>query len=473
MPNGSADSTAQARTRRDIPRLVIGGTASGVGKTTLMVGLTTALRRRGLRVAVFKCGPDYLDPSYHARASGGPCHNLDGWLMGRDAVLQTFERATREADIALVEGVMGLFDGASPRGDVGSTAEIAKWLEAPVVLCVDASGMARSIAAVTLGFKSFDPALKLAGIVANHVGSRSHLSLLDKALDQLLCGGLPKQHAQAFPERHLGLLSARDPSVTATQLGAWGDLVEDWCDLDRLVAIARTAPPLAAPTPTPFGRPETAPLCRIGIAEDQAFDFYYEDNLARLREEGAELVPFSPIVDTTLPRVDGLYFGGGYPEAHAAALAANASMRAAVRAFADAGGPVYAECGGLIYLSKTLTQISGERHDMVGLIDAHVAMREKLQALGYVEVETQVPSILGGAGVRFRGHQFRYSELEVCDDTRPELVYSLRRRRDDKVMPEGYRQRNVIASYVHAHWASNPMVARNFVRSCHIHLLGR
>lgn len=473
MPNGSADPTAQARARRDIPRLVIGGTASGVGKTTLMVGLTTALRRRGLRVAVFKCGPDYLDPSYHARASGGPCHNLDGWLMGRDAVLQTFERATREADIALVEGVMGLFDGASPRGDVGSTAEIAKWLEAPVVLCVDASGMARSIAAVTLGFKSFDPALKLAGIVANHVGSRSHLSLLDKALDQLLCGGLPKQPAQGFPERHLGLLSARDPSVTATQLGAWGDLVEDWCDLDRLVAIARTAPPLAAPTPTPFGRPETAPLCRIGIAEDQAFDFYYEDNLARLREEGAELVPFSPIVDTTLPRVDGLYFGGGYPEAHAAALAANAPMRAAVRAFAAAGGPVYAECGGLIYLSKTLTQISGERHDMVGLIDAHVAMREKLQALGYVEVETQVPSILGGAGVRFRGHQFRYSELEVGDDTRPELVYSLRRRRDNKVMPEGYRQRNVIASYVHAHWASNPMVARNFVRSCHTHQLGR
>lgn len=473
MPQASADLTAQARTRRDIPRLVIGGTASGVGKTTLVVGLTTALRRRGLRVAVFKCGPDYLDPSYHARASGAPCHNLDGWLMGREAVLQTFERATRDADIALVEGVMGLFDGASPRGDVGSTAEIAKWLEAPVVLCVDASGMARSVAAISLGFSRFDPALNLAGIVANHVGSRSHLSLLDKALDQPLCGGLPKEPAQAFPERHLGLLSARDPSVTATQLGAWGDLVETWCDLDRLVAIARAAPPLAAPTPSSFGRPQTAPLCRIGIAQDQAFDFYYEDNLARLCEEGAELVRFSPISDATLPRVDGLYFGGGYPEAHAEALFANAPMRAAVRAFAEAGGPVYAECGGLIYLSKTLTQISGERHDMVGLIDAHVAMRDKLQALGYVEVETQAPSILGGAGVRFRGHQFRYSELQIEADSRPELIYSLRRRRDDKVMPEGYRHRNVIASYVHAHWASNPMVARSFVRSCHTHQLGR
>lgn len=461
------------------PRLLLAGVASGVGKTTIMVGLAGALRRRGLRVAAFKCGPDYLDPSYHERVTGGPCHNLDGWLMGREAVLQTFARASTGCDIALIEGVMGLFDGASPKGEAGSAAEIAKWLDAPVVLCVDAGGMARSIAAVAVGFKSFDPALHLAGLIANRVGSRGHLQLLGEALagvsgpassaSMALFGGLPKAAAAGFPERYLGLQSARGDMVTDAMLDAWATLAEEWFDLDALLATARAAPPLAWPTATALVDPELGKpvtVCRIGVARDAAFDFYYEDNLARLRAAGAELVFFSPLADARLPAVDGLYFGGGYPEAHAATLAGNSSLRDGIRAFAAVGAPVYAECGGLIYLASAVQTLNGERYPLVDLLPGTVVVRDRLQALGYAEVETQAPSLLGGAGLRFRGHQFRYSEFFPAAVQAPEYLYTVRRRRDAATTAEGYCRGNVLGSYVHAHWASNPLVAVNFVASC-------
>lgn len=441
-------------------RLVIAGVASGVGKTTVTVGLARALAARGLRVAAFKCGPDYLDPTYHARATGAPCHNLDGWMMGKDAVRATFARAAHGADVAIVEGVMGVFDGASPTGEAGSTAEIAKWLDAPVLVVVDASGMARTIAALARGVADFDPALRVAGVIASRVGSRGHLELLRKALaSPPVVGGLPAEPALAFPERHLGLVAADRAAVPDALFAAWGERVAEWFDVDAVVALARSAP--ALPT-APAVAATSAPRCRIGIAVDAAFHFYYEDNLRRLEACGAELVRFSPIADPRLPEVDGVYLGGGYPELHAEALAANRAMRADLAAFT---GPIYGECGGLMYLCEGIRTRDGRLHPMAGLLPGEAVMGERLAALGYVEVETQARSPLGPAGLRFRGHQYRYSELRgVPDDV--ERIYRVRRRRDGAATTEGYRRGNVLGSYVHAHWASNPGVAAGLVSSC-------
>jgi len=445
-------------------RVVIAGVASGVGKTTVTVALARALRSRGLRVALFKCGPDYLDPTYHARASGGASHNLDGWMMGREAVQATFARAARDADIALIEGVMGLFDGASATGDEGSTAEIAKWLAAPVLVVCDASGMARSIAALAHGFSTFDPELRVAGFACNRVGSRGHLDLLRQAIGGPgIVGALPCEAELAFPERHLGLHTASKGELPEPLFAAWGARAAEWLDLDRIVELARSAPPVRART-EPAAAPAAAARCRIGIAFDEAFHFYYDDNLRRLEELGAELVRFSPIRDRALPDVDGLYLGGGYPEAHAAELAANNALREDLAAFARAGGAVYAECGGLMYLCASIRTLAGDAHPMAGLVPAEVVMRDRLQAIGYVEVETQAATPLGPAGVRFRGHQFRYSELELRGEV--EHVYRLRRRRGDDAVAEGYRIGNTVASYVHAHWASNPLAAQCFVDAC-------
>jgi cobyrinic acid a,c-diamide synthase len=445
-----------------LPRLVLAGVSSGVGKTTATVGLCRALAARGLKVAAFKCGPDYLDPTYHQRATGTASHNLDGWLMGREAALATFTAAGAGADIAVIEGVMGLFDGASPDGDQGSTAEIARWLSAPVLLVVDASGMARSLAALVGGFAAFDPALPLAGVVANRVGSRGHLELLRKVqAAPPIIGALPREERHAFPRRHLGLRTADPDAVPEALVAAWGALVEEWWNLDAVLALARAAPPLPAPPPAP---PPSARRCRIGLALDDAFHFYYRDNLRRLEALGAELVPFSPLHDAVLPAVDGLYLGGGYPEVHAAALAANAPMRTAIRRLAGEGRPVYAECGGLMYLCDAIRTPDGSRHPMVGLLAGEAVMSPSLEALGYVEVETRAASCLGGAGLRFRGHQFRYSRLGGADGA--EQVYAVRARRGGATFPEGYRVGSVLGSYVHAHWASNPLVAEGFVRSC-------
>jgi cobyrinic acid a,c-diamide synthase len=447
-----------------VPRLVLGGASSGSGKTTLAVALLAALRDRGLRVAAFKCGPDYLDPGYHARAAGAPSHNLDGWMMGRDAVLATFARAARGADVAIVEGVMGLHDGASPVSDAGSTAEIARWLEAPVALVLDASGMARTAAAIAAGLAGFDPRLRVSALVCNRVGSRGHLELLREAVaTPPVLGGFPARTDLAFPERHLGLVTASRRVLPDEQIAAWARLAEEWLDVDALLAAARAAPPLAVPDPAPA--PPAAARCRIGVAHDEAFHFYYEDNLARLEALGATLVRFSPLHDAGLPDVDGLYLGGGYPEEHAAALAANVGMRRAVRALAASGRPVYAECGGLMALATAIRTRDGHVHEGVGLLPGTAIVHERLQALGYAEVTTRAPSLAGPAGARLRGHQFRYSELADVPDAVPR-VYAVARRRGEPIL-EGYAPApNVLASYVHAHWASCPAAAEAFVAAC-------
>jgi len=356
---------------------------------------------------------------------------------------------------------MGLYDGASPDGEEGSAAEIAKWLQAPVVAVVDAGGMARTIAAVGIGLRAFDPALELAGLFANRVGSRGHLELLKQACRPHVpvVGGLLRDEARAFPERHLGLRTADADVVPDALVAAWGAAFAEWNDVDAFLALARRAPPLGA---SAVELAASAPRCRIALARDAAFHFYYDENLARLRALGAELVPFSPIADRALPDVDGVYLGGGYPELHAAALARNESMRASLRAAAARGTPVYAECGGLMYLADAIRTLDGVAHPMLGLVAGTAVMHDKLQALGYVELETQRRTLLGGAGVRMRGHQFRYSTLEGAAGS----AYRVRKRRGGAPFDEGYGAGNVLGSYVHVHFASNPLVAESFVAAC-------
>src|SRR6202158_4515146 len=317
-----------------IPRIVVAATGSGAGKTTSTVALIGAMRARGLKVAAFKCGPDYLDPTYHQRAAGVRSHNLDGWMMPRDSVLATFARVSAGADLAVIEGMMGLFDSATPTGDQGSTAEIAKWLDAPVIVVADASGIARTIAAIAHGFARFDPALRVAGMICNRVGSRGHLDLLRAANPEVpIVGGFQSHPELCFPERHLGLLMPDESTVPQRLIDAWTQLGSDWLNLDAILEIARSAPQLENISVPDESKLELRLRCRIGVAHDDAFQFYYEDNLNRLRTLGAELVDFAPSRDSKLPEVDGLYFGGGYPEAVARELSSNTAMLEAVRRF--------------------------------------------------------------------------------------------------------------------------------------------
>jgi cobyrinic acid a,c-diamide synthase len=445
--------------------LVIAGTQSGVGKTTVTLGLLAALRRRGLAVQPFKVGPDFIDPGHHSRAAGRVSRNLDGWMLTREANLGLFRRQVRGADVAVVEGVMGLFDGYDGASDAGSTAQMAKWLGLPVLLVVDARAMARSVAALVQGFVGFDPDLSLAGVVFNRIGSATHLKYLQQALASVkgvrCFGGLPRDQELAIPERHLGLATAEDYPLEEAYLQHLADWVEKHLDLEGLL---QALPPLApAEEPEPAA---AAPTVRLGVAQDRAFCFYYPENLELLAAAGAELVFFSPLHDRQLPvDLHGIYLGGGYPELAAQELSANESMQNAVREAAAAGIPIYAECGGLMYLAREIRDLEGRAHPMAGVLPFTVRMLPRLKALGYREVTLSAPGLLGPPGTTARGHEFHYSEI-VGEPDHVLRLYRLTPRRGGTAVSEGYSISNVLASYVHLHFGSNPEVARNLVASC-------
>jgi cobyrinic acid a,c-diamide synthase len=448
------------------PRVVvIAGAASGVGKTTVTLALLEAFRRRGLTVQAFKVGPDFIDPGFHELVTGRPSYNLDGWMCGERHVKETVARRAADADLAIVEGVMGCFDGLDGTGDDGSTAQVAKWLSAPVVLVLDVGAQARSAAAVALGFERFDAELDLVGVIANRVAGDTHAQWVREAIAKrcraAALGAIPRDETLALPERHLGLVTAGEGTLTAEGRRRLADIVERSVDLDALLELAsplRAAVPGAAPTPAPARR------VRIGVARDAAFCFYYRDNLARLEAAGAELVFWSPLTDRALPDVDGLYFGGGYPEVHAAALTANTTAREAVLGFAGAGGAIYAECGGLMYLADALEDLEGVRHEMVGVLPATVRMRPPRLSLAYTEVTLTAETPLGAVGSVARGHEFHYSSIDPLPDTIAR-AYRLRRRHGEE-RAEGYLVGRALMSYVHLHFASNPELAGRFVSAC-------
>ncbi|BDG47448.1 cobyrinate a,c-diamide synthase [Parageobacillus sp. KH3-4] len=445
-------------------RIVIAGTESGVGKTTVTIGLMAALRKKGYAVQGFKCGPDYIDPTYHTAVTGRRSRNLDSWMVGHEAVRAICAKGCVGADIAIIEGVMGLFDGKRPTTNEGTTAEISVLTKSPVLLVIDCSGMARSAAAVVRGFQTFDKRVRIAGVIANRVGSEGHFRLVKTAIEQEcgipVIGFLTKDDALHIPERHLGLI----PSIERGDLDGFfaelGERVAETVDLNALLKLAE-APALNAPRS--YVDVNKSYDVRIAVAKDAAFHFYYPENLELLQAYGAELVFFSPLAGEPLPDdVDGLYIGGGFPEEFAKQLSEQRSVKQSIKAAIESGLPTLAECGGFMFLTEAIETTDGSRYDMVGVIPGRVVMHPKLIALGYREVKGEQGNFLLPEGLRARGHEFHYSTYEAGG----EIPFAYETTGLRGVKKDGYQRQNLIAGYVHFHFASCPPMVENWLKRC-------
>ena len=453
-----------------IPALCIAGTHSGCGKTTVSLGIMAALVKRGLTVQPFKVGPDFIDPGHHRRITGRDSHNLDGWMMSPDYNRNILDRYSRDADVAVIEGVMGLFDGFSGSDESGSTAQMVKWLGLPVALVIDARAMARSAAAVALGFLRFDSDLALKGVIFNRVGSETHREMLIDAMSSVsdlpVLGCLPRNEDIAIPSRHLGLITDEDFSADETRIEKLAHWVEDNMDLDRLIGSLPEVKNHRSDGVSFSSNNRQGHKIKIGIARDEAFCFYYEENLRLLREGGAELIAFSPLRSKHLPDdIKGLILGGGYPELHCQTLSGNKDLVAEIREFGLSGKPIYAECGGFMFLTEEIRDLDGQAFPMVGIFPMRAKMEHRLKALGYREVVTIKDSILGPEGTKVRGHEFHYSQIQSVDPD-SECIYTMMDRKAVLHDKEGFVKKSALGSYVHLHWGSNPEVAKNFVDYC-------
>lgn len=444
----------------NFPRLIIAATQSGCGKTTITVGLLNALKNRGLNVQPYKVGPDYIDTGWHESAVGKTSHNLDSRLIGSDRLKEIFVDSSRGADISIVEGVMGLYDGG--RGGISSTAEISKLLNAPVVLIIDAKSMGTSAAAVALGFREFDRTVNLAGVILNRLGSDSHKKMIVDALDTLgikCFGALKRNDEFHLPERHLGLVPTSENRASDV-LKKICAAVEDQVDIDALIELAKSSPPIEN---FPLHITNCTSRTKIGVARDEAFNFYYDAALRELERFGAEIVYFSPLEDTTLPQVNGLIIGGGFPEMFAARLERNKKIRAEIFHAAENGLPIFAECGGFMYLMRNLIDFNGKSFDMCGVLDGTATMTDKLQMVGYVDAEILRDCLIGKAGDKIHAHEFHFSTA----DTSGEKIFRCTKLRTGKEYFAGAVQKNIVASYLHVHFAGCPHVAEKFIAACH------
>lgn len=466
-----AQTSARATTPPVTAGCVIAGVSSGVGKTTIATGLMAALAARGRRVQPFKVGPDYIDPSYHSAACGWPSRNLDTWMVGEAATIELFRRATSDADVAVVEGVMGLYDGRSGGREQGSTAQLAKLLGLPVLLVIDAGKLARSAGALAIGYRAFDPAVQIAGVILNRAASGRHAAVLCDAVEQEagipVLGVLPRDEQLALPERYLGLVPVVEGQTVTVFFERARAIVARDVDVERIATLATIQPDALSPSTAGEPAPALFPAApyparvRIAVAMDRAFSFYYPDNLDLLRAWGAELVPFSPLADAELPcGAGGIYIGGGFPELFAEQLAANRAMRTALRRAAAAGCVVYGECGGLMYLGGTLTDAAGRTHEMTGLLPLNSTMRGGRLTLGYREVRVRADGPLAPAGHRLRGHEFHWSVPDRAPGP-TEALYDV----DGEGRLEGFRHGSVYGSYIHIHFGSDPTLAPAFVRA--------
>ena len=457
---------------RNIPRIVIAGAASSVGKTTIAAGLIAALRQQGLIVQPFKCGPDYIDPSYHERAAGRPCRNLDAWMLDDTQLLEGFSRACGDADIAVIEGVMGLFDGCNWTDERASTAQIAKLLGAPVLLVVDIGGAARSAAAAVLGCQHFDPDLALRGVVLNFAGSEGHARGCGEAIRATTrlptLGWLPRDSRLQIPERHLGLVPGSEHVNPDTLIAEIAAEINQRFDIAAVIELARTAGELP-------GAIETQPVVRhrqdrhrpiIAVARDAAFCFYYPENLELLAEAGAAIEFFSPLRgEAPCPDAAGVYLGGGYPELHGPVLASNAGLWRALQELHARDAPIYAECGGFMVLTQGLIDRDGHRWPMAGLIPGVVRMADKLAALGYRHAVALRPNLLADEADALRGHEFRYSTWVRDEPAAADgIAWRMRGTRSDAPVDcAGFADGNLLASYLHIHFGQRAEIARRFV----------
>ncbi|MEG1602194.1 MAG: cobyrinate a,c-diamide synthase [Cloacibacillus sp.] len=449
---------------RNRPRLVIAAVQSGSGKTTITSGVIAALSASGLRVHPYKIGPDYIDPGYLSAAAGGRADNLDTWLTDEPAMKSIFAEASEEADISIIEGVMGLYDGG--RGGVSSTAAIAKALRAPVLLVIDVRSMGESAAAIAKGFRDYDPSVDIRGVIINRYGSENHRTMAAEAIEKIglpVIGAVPRNKEAEVRERHLGLLPVEENS-NKEHIENVRRMIEPAIDLKKIVEIAKSAPPLEAPNACEKTTPQS-PRVKIAVAKDEAFSFYYPESLAVLEAFGAEIAPFSPLSDEGIPEgCCGLIFGGGFPEVFAERLAANENMKASVREAAEGGMPIYAECGGFMYLTRAMAGFDGIAREMAGVVPAECKMNDSLRTVGYVTATALADCVIAKKGETLRGHEFHFSSMEPLAPAQSAFLFT--KNRTGESYPGGFANENILGSYLHLHFAGFPKAAERFVQQC-------
>lgn len=450
-------------------RFVLAGTGSGVGKTTIAMGLLKALSNRGLKVQAFKSGPDYIDTAFHTHVTGNASRNLDGWMLSEEMNKYLLKENISDCDIAVIEGAMGLYDGAADGSNTGSTAHISKITKTPVILIVNGGGASTSVAATVLGFQEFDKELNVAGVIVNKVHGDKHYKLVKAAIEthtNVKCiGYMSVNNNINLDSRHLGLIPSVEVHALDEKIETIATMLDETIDFDSLLEIAASAGEVQ--TTLDMVTNLKVDQLRIGIADDKAFNFYYADNLDLLEQMGVELVSFSPISDEVLPEnLHGLYIGGGFPEVFASQIADNLSMKISIKNFIENLGPVYAECGGLMYLCNSLEDLEGNKFDTVGVVDYDSVMTKRLQRFGYVAVETNTDTIIGPKGIQFRAHEFHRSKLIEKEENNH--VYEISKKRFDEVFKHscGYQYKNFLGGYPHIHFYTNIHVAENFVKSC-------
>lgn len=448
---------------KNYSRLIIAATQSGSGKTTIVSGILAALKKRGLKVQAYKIGPDYIDPGFHEIASGRPSHNLDTWLVGEKKLAEIFLSTFGDSDIAIIEGVMGLYDGG--RGGISSTAEIAKILNAPIVLIIDAKSMGTSAAAIALGFREFDKEINFAGVILNRVCSESHEKIIRDALEkiEIKCfGAIRRNENFILPERHLGLVPTSENNFSEV-IEELSTAVENQVDLNTLLNISRTAEKISSKSlPSVFN---PSPSIKIAVAKDEAFNFYYAESLRELEKLGVEIILFSPLDDKNLPKnINGLILGGGFPEIFASRLEKNKSMRNSIKCAAENNLPIFAECGGYMYLMKSIKNFEGENFEMCNVIPNIAEMTKKLQTVGYIEATLTQKCIIGNIGDKIHAHEFHFS-IET-ENLITEKIFACKKLRTGKKYFAGYAKKNIVASYLHIHFAGCPNAAKNFVETC-------
>ncbi|HOI72030.1 MAG TPA: Ni-sirohydrochlorin a,c-diamide synthase [Methanobacterium sp.] len=444
-------------------RLVLAGTGSAVGKTTIATGIMKALSNE-YTVQPFKVGPDHIDPTYHTLATGNYSRNLDSFFMTDGQIRHGYERSMEitKADFGIIEGVRGLYEGISPISDVGNTASVAKALNAPVVLILNSRSLVKSAAAVILGFKTLDPTIDIRGVILNQVKNRKHYLKTKEAVETLakteVVGGIPRDDAIRVESRHLGLVPAMEKESILESINKWGEMVKDYIDLDKLISIMKQTDKLP-PGRQRLWETKNRQKVKIGVAMDEAFNFYYRDNLDALEENKAEIVYFSPLHDEELPDVDGVYIGGGYPEIFARQLESNQSMRNSILGLNEEGRPIYAECGGLMYISRSINS-----YKMCNIFNYHSFMMKKPQALSYVISKAKKKSIIADKDDMLKGHEFHYSKVDIKDKN-PKFAFEILRGKGIIDNKDGLMLKNTVASYIHIHTAAYPSFASNLTTS--------
>lgn len=452
------------------PKIIIAGTNSGVGKTTLATAIMSAFTGQGYRVQPYKVGPDYIDPGYHNLATGMISRNLDCWMLGEDTVREVFLRSASHADLAIIEGVMGLYDGLGSTS-FGSTAHMAKLLNAPVILVVDVRSMARSAAASVLGYIKMDPEVNICGVILNRVGSNRHYRMLKEAIEDIcrvpVVGWVHRNSEVTLPERHLGLLPTYENNAALKRIEIMAKLVDDGIDLGLLMNLAREAGGCPRPVNTVFPSERLPEAAKIGVVRDKAFNFYYQDSLELLESYGATLVECSPFDGKGLPLgISGLYIGGGFPEMFLEELSKEEAFFSELRRAAASGMPIYAECGGLMFLTRSIRDFDGKQYQAAGIIAGYCQMQKKRAALGYVTATASNDSILLDKGNSLRGHEFHYSTLILQEEY--QSAYQLTSWGQESAREDGVLTKNTLASYLHINFAGCPAAAVKFIKSCQL-----